>query len=69
MWVFDHIENKHTLYHDFMKKVCTSFRERATNVINFKKKKNANFNKNRAKIASRCDSMLHLWKKILKKVC
>ena len=30
-WWFDHIENKHTLYHrkDFMKKFCGSLKEHA----------------------------------------
>ena len=30
---------------------------------------NVTTNKKRAKITPRCDKMLHLWKKILKKVC
>ena len=44
-------------------------RENAPNTINFEKKKNATINKNRARIASGCDIMLYLWKKILRKVC
>ena len=41
IWAFDNIENKRTLYRgeDCMKKICTSLREHATNVINFEKKK------------------------------
>ena len=41
IWKFDDIENKHSLYYgeDCMKKFCSSLRERATNVINFKQKK------------------------------
>ena len=41
IWEFDNIEHKHTLYRgeDCMKKVFTSLREHATNVINFEKKK------------------------------
>ena len=41
IWAFDNIESKHTLYRgeDYMKNVCTSLREHATNVINFEKKK------------------------------
>ena len=37
---FDDIEKKHTLYRgeDCMRKLCTSLREHATNVINFKKR-------------------------------
>ena len=39
IWVFDNIENKHSLYHgeDSMKKFCISFRKHAANVINFEK--------------------------------
>ena len=41
IWVFDNIENKHTLYceEDCLKTFYTSLREDATNVINFEKKK------------------------------
>ena len=41
IWVFYHIENKHTLYwgQDCIKKFCTSLREHAKNVIDFEKKK------------------------------
>ena len=41
IWAFDHIENKHNLYHrkDCMKKFCTSLREYAKNIIDFEKKK------------------------------
>ena len=68
---FWYIENKHTLYRleSCMKKFCTSFREHATNIINFKKKKMFWLTKKRTKTAPGCDSMLYLWKKILKKVC
>ena len=40
IWAFDHIENKHTLYRgkDYMKKFCTSLRERAKNIIHFEHK-------------------------------
>ena len=40
IWAFDNIEHKHTLYNgdDCMKKLCTSLKEHATNVINFEKK-------------------------------
>ena len=40
IWAFDHIENKHTLYHgkDYMKKFCESLREHAKNIIDFEKK-------------------------------
>ena len=41
IWVFDHIENKHTLYRgkDCMKKFCGPLREHAKNIIDFEKKK------------------------------
>ena len=41
IWGFDHIENKHTLYcgKDCMKKFCDSFREHASNIIDFEKTK------------------------------
>ena len=37
IWSFDHIENKHTLYHrkDCMKKSCESLREHVKNIIDF----------------------------------
>ena len=61
IWAFDHIKNKHNLYHGkyCMKKSCETLRERAKNIIVFKKEKNVNFNKKRAKIASRSNGMLH----------
>ena len=39
--VFDHIENKHTLYwgKDRMKKFCESLREHVKNIIDFENKK------------------------------
>ena len=41
IWAFDHIWNKHTLYHwkDCMKKFCTSLRQHAKDMTDFKKKK------------------------------
>ena len=44
MWAilgFEHIEEKHTLYRgeDCMNKFCSSLREQAKNIIDFKKKK------------------------------
>ena len=68
IWVFDHIENKHVLYRgkDCTKKFCESLREHAKSIIDFEK--NVTANKRRVKITSRCKSMLHLWKKNLKKV-
>ena len=41
IWAFNNIENRHTLYRGeyCMKKLCTSLKEHAINVINFEKKK------------------------------
>ena len=41
MWGFDHIEDKHTLYHGkrCMKKFCESLREHAKSIIGFEKVK------------------------------
>ena len=47
---------------------CTSLGAHAINVINFGEK-NGTFHKKRAKFASRWNSMLHLWKILLKKNC
>ena len=65
---FDPIENKHNLYRGkyCMKKFCESSREKATNVINFEKRKILSITKKRVKTTPRCNRMLHLWKKILK---
>ena len=70
IWVFDHIENKHTLYHgkDCMGTFCTCLREQPKNIIDFEKRNTA-VNKRRIKITSRCKYMLYLWKKIHKRVC
>ena len=59
IWAFDHIENKHSLYHweNCMKNLC------------FRKKEDVTVDKKRAKIPWRCNGMLHLWKKIYTKVC
>ena len=37
IWVFDHIENKHT-FRKLYEKVCSSLREHAKNIIDFEKK-------------------------------
>ena len=50
-----------------MKKFCSSIREHVTNVINIEKKKMLPSTK-RDKITPKSDDMLHLWKKIHKKV-
>ena len=64
------MENKHTLYcrKDCLKKFCESLREHVKNIVDFENKRNVNVNKRRIKITSRCKTMLHLWKKILKKL-
>ena len=50
-----------------MKKICTSLREHAKNIIDFEKKKNVPVNKRITKIILIRKSMLYLRKKILKK--
>ena len=49
-----------------MKKFCESLREHEKNKIDFEKKKMLPLTK-RARITPRCNIMLHLWKKVLKK--
>ena len=49
-----------------MKKLCTSLREHATNLVNFEKNKIITLTK-KAQITPICSRMLHLWKKIIKK--
>ena len=41
IWTFDNVENKHGAYRgeNCMKKFCESFKEHATKIINFEKKK------------------------------
>ena len=64
---FDHLENKHTLYHEknCMKKFCKSLRKYAKNVVDFEKKI-VTIHKNSTKITTTCKGMLHLWKEDLK---
>ena len=68
-WAFDHIENKHTLYRgeDWMKTFCTYFREHATNVINFKKKKMLPLTKQKLKSYKDFKAIHICGKKIFKK--
>ena len=65
---FDHVEGKYNLCRgkDCMKEFFTSLTEHAQNVTDFEKKI-VTVNQRRNKITSRCKSMLHLWKKNLKK--
>ena len=48
--------------------ICISLREHDTNVITFEKKEMLPLTKKRTNITSRCNSMLHSWKKIFKKI-
>ena len=61
------IQNSSILRKDRMKKICTSLREHAKNIIDFEKKKNVPVNKRITKIILIRKSMLYLRKKILKK--
>ena len=67
IWELNHIENKHTLYHEkyFMKMFCKSS-ERAQYSL-FWREKFFTANKRRTKIILRCKSMLYLWKNNLSK--
>ena len=62
---FDSIENNHSLYcgEECMKKLFTSLRQHATNLINFEKKKNITVDKRRIKITSRYKGMFHFLEK------
>ena len=70
IWAFDHIENKHTLHRgkDCMKKFCKSLREHTKNIIDFEKNKMSTLTKEELK-SHQDVKVLHLWKKIHKKVC
>ena len=68
IWAFDHKENKHTLYHG---KQCMKnfalFKKTSKKYNWFWNEKDVTVNNRRIKIASRCKSMLYLWKNNLKK--
>ena len=68
IWVFDGIENKHTLYRkkDYMKKLCESFGGHEKNIIDFEKK-NVTFKKGRTKVT--CKVCYICQKRILKVLC
>ena len=68
---FDHIENKDTLYHekDCMKKLCTSSREHAKNIIDFAKKQMLPLTEEELKTHQDAKACYICRKKILKKVC
>ena len=67
---FDNIGNKHILYPAEDCEIILYFFQRTCYKCNwFWKEKNATVNKKELKFASGYDSMLHLRKKILKKVC
>ena len=67
IWVFNHIEDKNTLYRrkDCMKKFCESLRKHVKSMTDFEKKKNFKVNKKRIRIKYRCESMFYLPNKIL----
>ena len=63
VWWFDHIKDKHTLYHgkDCTKKFCKSLREHAEKKKNwFWKEKHVTVNKQRVKMTRRYKSVLYL---------
>ena len=68
IWVFYHIENKHTLYwgKDCIKKFCTSLREHAKNVIDFEKKKMLLLTKKKLKSHQGAKYVMFVEKRILK---
>ena len=59
---FKNIKNKYDGYKvkDCMKKFCEYLRQRAIDLINFKKKKNEVINKQTVEIISKCKTLLHL---------
>ena len=66
IWVFCHIENKHTLNRgrDCMKKFCESLREHVKYIIDLEKNKKLHLTKEELKSdqdAKVCKSMLYLW--------
>ena len=67
---FDHIENKHTLYHGeyCMKKFCTSLRENWKNIIDFKKNKLLPLSKEESKSHQDAKVCYICGKKIFKKL-
>ena len=64
--VNNHIENNHTLYRekDCMKKLCSSLRDHATNILNFGKKKMLPLTKGELK-SHRNSSNCYIWGKII----
>ena len=66
--VFDNVENKHSLYRkeDYMKMFYEFLEQHTKNIVHIEEKKHVSINKRRTKIISRCKTMLHVWKKILK---
>ena len=64
IWAFNHIENKHSLYHgkDCMKKFCTSLREHAKNIIDFEKKKMLQLKKEELKLHQDA-KLCYIWRK------
>ena len=70
IWAFDHIENKHTLYHrkDCIQKFCVSLREHAKNIIDFEKKNLLPLIKEELKSHQDAKACYICGKRILKKI-
>ena len=71
IWVFDHLENKHTLYpgKGCMKKFCESLRKHLKNIIDFEKKKMLPLTKEEVKSHQDPKVCYISGKTFLKKVC
>ena len=71
IWAFDDIEKKHASYcgEDCMKRLCTSLREHATNVIDFEKKKMLLLTQEELKSHQHVKECYIWGKKIIKKFC
>ena len=70
VWEFDHIENKHTLYHgkDCMEKFCESLRERGKNINDSEKKKMLPLTKEELKLHQDANVCYICEKRILKQL-
>ena len=70
IWVFDHIENKHTLYRgkDCMRKIWASLREHAKNLADFEKKRMLPLTKEELKSDHDVKVCYIFGKRILKKI-
>ena len=70
IWGFDHIEDKHTLYHEknCMEKFCTSLREHTKNKIDSEKRKMLSLTKEELKLHQDTKLCYICGKRILKKL-